>query len=123
MNKAAATTSVSSEAATFEDTSSEGPSTATHSSHATSSEQLSSTAPDPVPIEFTQHQQHAMSPNSDLQRTRTPPVVMVDYLHCFQCSKSTMLLDKPESDECDYCGHSQFTNCDEWVNWVDFILA
>jgi len=49
-----------------------------------------------------------------LEARKKRPVVMVRYVHCCQCAKSTMILAKPE--ECECCGHMQCADCDQWLN-------
>ena len=49
-----------------------------------------------------------------LEARKKRPVVMVRYVHCCQCAKSTMILAKPE--ECEYCGHLQCADCEQWLN-------
>lgn len=62
----------------------------------------------------TKNQQLDMAPKS--QWKKSPVVIRVRYMRCCQCVKSTIFLTKPEPDECEYCGHTQCTDCDEWVN-------
>ena len=71
-------------------------------------------------IELAQEQQSELKPQSEPQRTKTPPIILVEYLQCCQCFESTMILAKLKRNECEYCGHSQCTICDEWVNmeWI-----
>jgi hypothetical protein len=38
--------------------------------------------------------------------------------------ESTMILINSELDECEYCGHAQCMDCDEWMNfeWFSYWL-
>jgi hypothetical protein len=105
MNKTSAT--ASSEAGNSEAASSDHPSIATRSSDPSSSK---------IP-ESTQQQHRARDPKRRSEEGALHPLVMVEYLHCCQCSESSMLLTKPEPEDCDYCGHHQCVDCDEWVNF------